>query len=483
MTTPRVRSRTKGDDGPVTTVLAVPNYQDRVASIAQTTVGPPMGIAYLAGALLDAGEDVALVDGNAERLDVGAVADRILEFNPRVVGFTASTPTIDRCARVVRQLRVRGYAGRVAVGGPHPSAMPGQCLEDFGEFDVAVAGEAEGRIVELVRRLQSGASLEGIPGIAWRDGGVRVDSRVPPPPDVDGLPRPARHLLPRGVYRSPDSLHAQTVVATRGCPAPCTYCLVPGMFGQEVRRRDPECVAEEIEDLVADGADWINFVDDTFTWQAGWVQHLCGALVRRGLHRKIGWQCLTRVDRVDRRMLDTLKGAGCQRVELGIECGTREGLKRLHKNVSRQQIIDAFDAAHEAGLETMALAMVNAPGEGKDGLRATWQLIRRLDPDQLQVSICTPYPGTRMYDDAKERGALRTDDWSRYRFLRSAVLDNGVLSEEEALAAQRDLQRRFWARPRVLGRFGRRFLREPRSRVAMLRTAAVAARRLLARPG
>ena len=145
--------------------------------------------------------------------------------------------------------------------------------------------------------------------------------------------------------------------------------------------------------------------------------------------------------------------------------------------------VDAFDDAHAAGLETMALAMVNAPGEGWDGVRATWRLIRRLDPDQLQVSICTPYPGTRLYDEARQDGTLRTDDWARYRFLRSAVFDNGVLSEEEALQAQRMLQLRFWARPRIVARLARRVLTEPRARRAVLGTATAGARRLLSGSG
>ncbi len=466
----------------MTTVLAVPSYQDGVASIAQTTVGPPMGIAYLAAALEAAGEPVALLDANAEGLGPAPAAARILALRPTFVGFTASTPTLGRCAAIARELRRCGYAGPLAVGGPHPSAMTEQTLRDFPVFDVAVAGEAEGRIVALIQALRGGRAPEELPGLAFfQHEEVRGTGPAPAPPDVDSLPLPARHLLPSGRYRSPDSLHAQTVVATRGCPAPCSYCAVPGMFGPRVRRRSPEAVADEVRALADDGADWVNFVDDTFTWDARWVVDLCDAFVARGLPERIGWQCLTRVDRVDDELLGALRRAGCRRVELGIECGTRQGLRTLRKRVTREQIVRAFDAAHEAGLETMALAMVNAPGEDRAGVRATWRLLRRLDPDQLQVSVCTPYPGTRLYEEAVRDGALRTTDWSRYSFLRSAVFDNGALSEGEALDAQRMLQLRFWGRPRVIVRLSRRVLREPRSRRAVLSAAAAGAKRLLTR--
>ena len=482
MTGVTARSAKNGDDGAVTSVLAVPSYQDGVASIAQTTVGPPMGIAYLAAVLEAAAEPVALLDANAEALGPAPAATRILAERPSFVGFTASTPTIGRCAAIAQELRRCGYAGPLGVGGPHPSALPRETLRDFPVFDVAAAGEAEGRIVALVRAMRGGEEPLSLPGLAFFRGEEIVwTGPAPPPPDVDSIPHPARHLLPQDRYRSPDSLRAQTVVATRGCPAPCSYCAVPGMFGRAVRRRAPEDVADEVLRLVVDGADWVNFVDDTFTWDAAWVTALCDAFVARGLPERLGWQCLTRVDRVDEALLTALRGAGCRRIELGIECGTRQGLRRLRKRVSRRQIVTAFDAAHAAGLETMALAMVNAPGEGRAGVRATWRLIRRLDPDQLQVSVCTPYPGTRLYDEAVQDGALRTRDWARYSFLRSAVFDNGSLSEHDALEAQRLLQWRFWARPRVIVRLSRRVLREPRARRAVISTAAVGARRLLSR--
>ena len=467
----------------MTTVLAVPSYQASVASVAQTTVGPPMGIAYLAGALLAAGEHVALVDGNAEELEPEALAARISSLRPTFVGMTASTPTIGSCGATARALRRNGYTGPIAVGGPHPSALPVRTLREAPELDVAVVGEAEGRIVELVHRTRSGASFADLPGVAWRESGTpRCTDPPRAHPDLDTLAPPARHLLPEARYRSPDSLHASTVVATRGCPAPCSYCQVPDLFGRSIRRRDPDAVADEVATLAQRGVDHVNFIDDTFTWDADWVHRLCAAFVARGLPRAVGWQCLTRVDRVDAALLATMRSAGCTRVEFGIECGTREGLRALHKHVSRDQLIDAFEGARRVGLETMALAMVNAPGEGAEAHRATWRLVRRLDPDQLQVSVCTPYPGTPLYEQALAEGRLRTDDWSRFRFLREAIFDNGVLSEAEALAAQRWLQRRFWLRPRVAARLGRRLVRDPKARPALIRAAAAAARHLLAAP-
>lgn len=462
-----------GNSGGVSTLLVAPPYQRQIASVAQTTIGAPMGLAYLAGALRDAGLPVTLLDANALGLGPEEVARRIVATAPSVLGLTATTPTIDLCADIVRRAKESGYRGRVMVGGPHPSALPLQTLERYPGFDVAVVGEAEGRIIELVTLLHSRVAPEGVPGVAWRGSdGPTGDPQLPEPPDLDLLPLPARDLLPMHRYRSPDSLRAHTVVATRGCPAPCTYCGVPGFFGQRVRRRDPEEVAEELGDLARRWrADHINFVDDTFTWDADWVLDLCSALEERGLHRRLTWQCLTRVDRVDRVLLGRMAQAGCRRVEMGIECASPDGLKALAKGIAPEQVTRAFSMARAAGLETMALAMVNAPGESSADIDDTWRLVQRIDPDQLQVAICTPYPGTKLYDEARRDDTLRTDDFYRFRFLREAVLDNGVMTAEEAIAAQRRLQRRFWLRPRTVARLAARGLREPSTGVAIARTA------------
>ncbi len=468
------------------TLLVAPPYQRHVRAVAQTTVGAPMGLAYLAGALRESGHEVSVLDANALRLGVEETARRIVNSGATVVGLTATTPTIDLCAAIVARARAKGFAGAALVGGPHPSALPAETLLRHPTLDVAVAGEAEGRIADLVSRARArvspaavaagdtgwregGLDLAGVGGVAWReDGEIRVELDLPEPPDVATLPRPARDLLPMRAYRSPDSRRAQTVVATRGCPAPCSYCAVPEMFGKAVRRRDPESVADEIEDLIRHWrCDHVNFVDDTFTWDRQWVFDLCDAFVRRGLHRRIRWQCLTRVDRFDGELAARMAAAGCLRVELGIECASEHGLKALRKGVRRRQVVDAFDTAHRAGLQTMALSMVNAPGETPTDVEETWRLIERLDPDQLQVSICTPFPGTRLYDEARASGTLRTEDFSRFRFLREAVFDNGAMTASEAVLAQRTLQRRFWLRPKTFARLAAHAARHPRTAAAI----------------
>ena len=450
-----------------------PPYQSDVRSVAQTSVGPPMGLAYLAGAVEAAGRRAHIVDANALGLTVGEVARQVFADAPDVVGLTAATPTVHRCHEIARELRHVGFSGPILVGGPHPTALPADTLREFPAFDIAVAGEAEPRIVALLDALEAGQSPDGVAGLAYRSQqAIHLTGVCSTHPDPESLAPPARHLLPRGVYVCPDGRHAATVIANRGCPAPCTYCAVPDHFGRKVRRRTPDQVADEIDRLVTDhGVWWINFIDDTFTWDPVWVVDLCDALVARGLPGRVEWQCLTRVDFVTEPMLRRMHAAGCRRIEMGIECGTQSARKVLRKKIDEPTIFRAFDAAKAAGMETLAFGMINVPGETLADIEVTGRLLRRVEPDYLQLSYCTPYPGTKLWDDAVREDRLRSRDWRDYRFLRRPVLDNGVLTEEEVISARRRLLASFWLRPSMVLRMGKRVLQRPQVLGSTLRTS------------
>jgi len=439
-----------------------------------------MGLAYLAAVLQADGMDVAIVDANALGLSPQECAEQALRLEPDICGFTASTPTVHLCADIGRRLRAGGFTGHLVVGGPHPTALASECVREFG-FDVAVKGEGEGRVVDIVSRLRAGDSLETIPGLAFKTAcGVVDTGPIPAPPDLDTLPRPARALLPMTRYRGPDGPNATTVIASRGCSAPCTYCAVPAHFGHRIRRRDPADVVAEVAELNADwGTTWVNFIDDTFTWNERWVREVCDQFDEAGLSNRVRWQCLTRVDRVSEELLRRMKRSGCARIELGIECASPTGRSALRKGIHDGQILEAFGWARAAGLETLAFAMVNVPDETLADIDATAALIDEVDPDYLQLSYCTPYPGTPLYDWAKAEERLRSEDWRDYRFLRFPVLDNGVLSVAEVERSHTRFMRRFWLRPKRLLRIGRRLLVQPDARRAVLAAGLNATGRLV----
>jgi len=447
-------------------------FQERVAAVAQTSVGPPMGLASLAAVLLAAGHDVDLIDANARGLDLDTVARRLRLLEPDVVGTTAATPSIHLAARLGEQVDAP-----LVVGGPHTSAIPLQTLRDHPAIDVAVVGEAEGFVDPLVRSLAGEGSLDDVPSIAHRGPSGPVLTGPPSPPaDLDDLPLPARRLLPNARYRTIDASPMTCVVAMRGCPAGCTYCSVPELAGTAVRRRSPEHVAAEMERaLTRYGVGYVSFLDDTFTTSRAWVLELCEAMRAARLPGRVAWSCLTRPDRVDRDLMAEMKAAGMTRIELGIESGAPEILERLGKGVTLAQIRGAFAAARQLDLATVGFAMINTPGETPQQLQQTAEEVLRLDPDFLQLSFCTPYPGTALYDECDRRDLLTTRDWADYRFLRTPVIRNDHLTAAELSLHHAAMLRRFYLRPGKAARYARLVA----SRPAMARSLAGTAARAL----
>ena len=245
-----------------------------------------------------------------------------------------------------------------------------------------------------------------------------------------------------------------------------------------MRYRSPAAVAREMSDVHASyGVEFFSFVDDTFTTKKDWVQDFCAEVGRLGLPGRVRWICLTRADMVDEALLRLMRKAGCVRVEFGIESGSETGRRFLRKGLTEQAVVDGFRAARRAGLSTMGFAILNIPGETPEDVEATFDLVRRADPDYLQVSFLTPYPGTWLRDEAEREGRVTTDDWSRYSFLNDVVLRNDGLTPAELQAAYLRFVRRFWFRPRTAVKLARLVLNgttrlRPLARTAWLGVAA-----------
>ena len=448
-------------------------FQGRIAAVAQTSVGPPMGLAYVAAVLEAAGHDVEIVDANAVRMDLPRIVDRLVDLRPGVVGTTAATPSIGLAAELAEGVRAR-LGVPVLVGGPHPSALPLETLEAFPAIDVAVAGEGEAIADELVRALAGGGDLGAIPGIAHRvDGEPVLTDPSPLVDDLDSLPWPARHLLPNEAYHTVDAWPMTCIIAMRGCPARCTYCNVPHLAGRRMRRRSPGDVVAEMEEVHSRwGVGFVSFLDDTFTTSRRWVLELCQALGDAGLSGRVAWSCLTRPDLVDPELLATMKGAGMTRIEFGIESGSPQVLERLGKGVDLPRIRASFRMARSAGLVTMGFAMINTPGETPEELDQTEREVLDIDPDFLQLSFCTPYPGTPLHDECRDAGLLQTEDWAEYRFLRTPVIRNRWLSPDQLRARHTRILRRFYLRPRKALRLAQLMATRPSTARSLARTAA-----------
>jgi len=376
-------------------------------------VMPPMGLLYVAGGLEQAGIAVEVYDAQAD----GRSLEEVLRSSaPDVVGITCTTALVTSGLHAASLVKKHDPRIPVVVGGVHPTVRPDEILGD-PSVDLAVRGEGERTMVEVVEALAAGRSLEGVEGVSYCDG----DRVIHNPPrrlerNPDNLPWPARHLVPMHVYKmSPDwSVRRpfDLVFTTFGCPFRCMFCAAQTVSGGSYRRRSIGSVMAELDDVVARyGIRSLLLGDDSFASSRDHAMELCEAYVSRGYHRRIPWFVSTRVDSVDREILQAMKRAGCGLVSFGIESGVQRLLDRIGKKITLEQSVRAVRLAKEAGLRVRATFILGIPGETHDESLETIRFSRTLPVDQVRFALATPFPGTDLWRIAEEEGTLKVDDW------------------------------------------------------------------------
>ncbi len=434
---------------------------------------PPLGLAYLAGALLDAGFSASIIEPLAARLDDDGVLKRIERERPRAVGLSALTPTFAKTVQMARRIRERFPETLILVGGPHItlSCQAGKAgpasglLEEFSCFDMACVGEGEHTLVELMRHfkaldfdretlLQGPSELEAIPGLLFRTGkkvGGCFFSGPREPADLNALPLPARHLLPMDRYIPfPVQYRRLPVVhmfVSRGCPWKCSFCCTPFTWGRQVRLRDPGLVVEEVRQVVRDfGAKEISFWDDTFTANPEWLKALCRRMESDA--PGILWSCFARANDLSPELARAMKRGGCWEVFLGIESVNQDSLKAIQKGLSPAITRKAVRNCREAGIEVRGLFMLGLPHETPQRAMETIDFAVELDLDYAQFTVTTPHKGTRLYEDAPRFGHMIAEDNSRHTQMEAVFVPSGYENAAQLNELVKTAYKKFYMRPR-----------------------------------
>ena len=422
-------------------------------------VYPPLGVAYLAGAARRAGFPVSIIEAHAQDLSHQQVAIAIANIKPDVVGITSTTfnwPVVAELARSVR--RAYPSAG-IWVGGPQLSLYPEECMDAEAAVDVAVLGEGDETVVELLERLERGEELAGVPGTLVRGHGEDGAGEVVAGPgrapiaELDTLALPAIDLLPLHRYRSltlPTPYVSMTT--TRGCPYRCRYCSQV-YVGGSYREHGVDRVVTEMNRAVSDfGAREIVFFDETFSLSRRRTMALCEAILARG--PRVRWNVRTRADLLPDELLVAMADAGCCSIHVGIEAGAERVRQLMNKRLDLAKAERALGQARRLGIETRGYFMLGYPGETRDEMEQTMALARDLPLDWASFSITQPLPRTGIHEDLLAQAPARGDYWSDYALLKathppgcfeSEGIDAGVL---DTLLHQ--AYRRFYLRPTVL---------------------------------
>ena len=385
------------------------------------TPSPPLGLAYLAAALEQAGVRVKILDYVVYPYRRDALESILEEFKPHIAGATAVSMTFDHARQILCDVKAIDPEILTVIGGPHVTFCARQTLETFPELDVVVLGEGEETLVDLTRTVDGARNLNTVNGIAYRVGSeVRVTAKRKVIKNLDALPFPARHLLPLGRYRALGMPISMTT--SRGCPYKCIFCVGRKMVGAKVRYHSIDRVVAELQNLAKLKFHQINIADDLFTTNQNHCLAVCEEILKRNL--EINWTSFARVDTVSEKLLSRMKAAGCTAVSFGIESANPDILKTIKKGITVEQIRNAVRICRRVGISPYASFILGLPGETPETIKETTDFAAILQQEGLAYGfhILTPFPGTEVREKKDELGIrILTDDWSKYDANRAVV--------------------------------------------------------------
>lgn len=392
---------------------------------------PPLGLAYLAAALKN-NFKIEVLDSIAEGFDTEEyiekdyiryglkfedIKKRINDFSPDAVCisflFSSQTENVYNISRLIKEIDRRIIT---IVGGAHPSACPQEVLAQ-STIDFAIIGEGDETLVELLLRLDKGADIQGVEGIAFKaDGQVKINPKKRYIDDLDSLNFPFWDIFPLERYFSINNPHGSParnvpflpLITSRGCPFECIFCSVHNLWGRTYRKRSAGNVLDELVYLKKKFAiKEVLFEDDNLTLD----RERCVSIFNRMIERKLNlsWSVPNgiAVQTLDGSLLELMKKSGCYSISIGIESADEYILKEIiRKPITLPEIKPIIDKARRLNIQTAAFFVVGLPGETRGSLKATFRFAENLGVDNVNFFFATPLPGTRLWQLCREKGLL-----------------------------------------------------------------------------
>jgi len=403
---------------------------------------PPLGILELAAYLegQDKNVEIEVLDCQAGRLGWKELERHIESSNPDIVApsalATCNAYTVVRAVEIAKKVNPNI---KTLVGGQHFTATAQESLETYPEIDIIVRGEGEQTFTELVQELKKNKpSLSKIKGISFRQNGKIVHN----PPrslieNLDALPLPGYHFVRKHMGKYHFTMMAGTknyalIEGSRGCPHKCTFCSQWKHWQGTWRRKSAKRIADEFEYCYNEfGSKFLWLTDDNF----GLGKHagdLCDEIIKRGFSEDIMWFMQVRCDDIIKHqdILPKMRKAGTRWMLVGIESGSEDTLKRFHKKITPEDAKQAIKLLKENDIFAQATLII---GERKDSAKSIAKLrefVNHLDPDLAIFMILTPFPGTDLYETAKQNGWIEDANWANYD-MAHAIMPTETLSRKE----------------------------------------------------
>jgi len=332
--------------------------------------------------------------------EMKAVLDK---YKPAVACISASVTRFGSVMKTAELIKEYYPDCVVVVEGQYPTLRPDDPFKDKN-IDMVIRGQSETTFLRLVCSLRDRLELSDIPRLSYRQNGEIIHNPdTATPEDINVLP--AREaLINIDSYTGEDM---GMMVTSRGCPFRCAFCALVwnGRLSNQsiVQHRNIDSVIEEIR-FVRDKFNTTQFIfyDNSFGVSKERTVELCERIIKEGLN--INWSCATRVNLIDEKALKLMKLAGCNLIKIGIESGSERVLGIIQKGISIDLIQRAANKLNKSGIFWGAYFMMGLPLETEEAMKATYTLMKRINPPHAGIFLYTPYPSTRLFEMGVEAG-------------------------------------------------------------------------------
>jgi anaerobic magnesium-protoporphyrin IX monomethyl ester cyclase len=415
---------------------------------------PPIGTLYIASVLRKEGFDVVFRDGAFYTHN--ELLKEIENEQPDALGAFVIAMFWERAQSLFRDVRKRLPDCYTFAGGHGPSALGETALEECPHLDAIVFSEGEYSTRDLMKCIKEEADIREVAGTVVRfQGEITRNPDRPFIENLDNVPMPAMDLAHLDSYRPSygQVLHlpSMQVISSRGCMNDCLYCY--RMMGRNILRyRSPANVVDEIEFYVKKyGARDIKFWDESFTFDRDRAIGISEELMRRNI--QVSWWISARADTVDAEMLAIMKKAGCWCINFGVESGVQKNLDMLRKNLTVEQIEEAVQLTHEAGIKTFTTYIFGIPGETfEEGLQ-TIELAKRLNSYITEFFPISPFPGTDLWDMACKSKKFDRDVKKIGLLKEEIVYSPDSMTHAEVAELRRRAFKEYYMRPSFVWRY------------------------------
>lgn len=374
----------------------------------------PLGLMYVGAALQEAGHHVEVIDMDVLNLSKEGYFRELKERNYNYLcagGMITAWNFIVQTANLLKEIKPHV---KMIVGGGIVNSTP-KSLVSHSKVDVGVIGDGEEAIIDIINTIENGQSLSQVAGIVYKEGDRVIQTHHREyHRHLDDLPFPAWELFNVGEhyvkYQSASFFYSNRqadVYTTRGCPFQCTFCYTD----KKVRQRSIPNVIEEIKELKRRyKIRHLRLADDLFVVRKNYTIEFCEAMIKNNL--KLTWSATGRCNIITKELLTLYKRAGCTILGLGIESGSDAVLKRMKKNQTPEQIINAVKMCREVGIRPGGSFILGLPGETKETVKETLALYKTINLYRSHANrffFATPYPGTSLYREMVEKGRIKDE--------------------------------------------------------------------------